>query len=146
MIREPLIFEISDEGKRAFCLPELDVLSFGYEGLDPFEPFDEAWRKRIEATQAVSCQHALRSAVGTAEHLQVYLWFDGPELQIELVFWNDKTFPPGLSPGEYERRIHRLVSLAEACRAGVTGARCILSAEWNGTTEELLNRPGVVVW
>jgi len=27
MIREPLIFEISDEGKRAFFLPELDVPS-----------------------------------------------------------------------------------------------------------------------
>ena len=25
MIREPLIFEISDKGKRAFCLPKLDV-------------------------------------------------------------------------------------------------------------------------
>lgn len=127
-------------------LPELNVLSFGYEGLDPSEPFDEAWRKRIAATQAVSCQHALRSANGTAEHLQIYLWFDGPQLEVELVFWNDMTFPPSLSPGEYERRTHRLVSLAEACRAGVTGARCVLSTEWNGTPEELLNRPGVVVW
>ena len=125
-------------------LPDLKILTFGNE--DVQEPFDEGWCGRVEATQAASCQHSLLSAEGTTEHLQIYHWIDGSGLEVELVFWNDMTFPPNLSPRERERRLSRLVSVAEACREGVAAARCVLSDEWNGTTQELLNRPGVLVW
>jgi hypothetical protein len=130
-------------------LPALEVLSFENEALDPAEPFDANWRSRFESTEARSCQHSLRSANGTARHLQMYLWIDSKAgmLEVELVFWNDLTFPESLEIEDCRQRLAGLVSLADACRTGVPRARCILAAEHNGPTEEL-EKPGrsVVVW
>jgi hypothetical protein len=97
-----------------------------------------------------SCQHALRSANGTARHLQVYLWLDSKAamLEVEFAFWNELTFPRDVGIEERERRFDALLSLAEKCRAGIPGARCALAAEHNGPTEDLLEKPRefVVVW
>ena len=131
-------------------LPMLEITSFGDETLEPPEPFDATWHSRLESTPSHSCQHSLRSANGTARHLQIYLWADvkAAALEVELVFWNDLTFPQNLVAGEHEQRLKALVSLAEACRTGVLGARCILTPEHNGPTEELLERHDgyVAVW
>lgn len=131
-------------------LPVLEITSFENEAFEHPEPFDAVWRFRMKSTPARNCQHSLRSANGTARHLQIYLWadVDAGTLEVELVFWNDLTFPHNLEPVEREQRLRALISLAEACRIGVSGARCILTPEHNGPTEELLERNDeyVVVW
>ena len=131
-------------------LPELEVTSFEDATLESPEPFDSVWRSRFESAPSRNCQHSLRSANGTARHLQIYLWADveAATLEVELVFWNDLTFPTNLELVEREQRLRALVSLAEACRTGVPRARCILAPEHNGPTEELLegNDEHVVVW
>jgi hypothetical protein len=131
-------------------LPVLEVTSFGDKTLEHPQPFDAVWRSRLESTPSQNCQHSLRSANGTAQHLQIYLWVDAKAatLEVELVFWNDLTFPQTLGTVEREQRLKALVSLAEACRTGVPGARCILTAEHNGPTEQLLERHDeyVLVW
>ena len=131
-------------------LPVLEITSFEDETLEQPEPFDAVWRSRLESTPGRNCQHSLRSANGTARHLQVYLWADveAATLELELVFWNDLTFPHSLEAAGREQRLRALVTLAEACRTGVPGARCILASEHNGPTEELLERHDeyVVVW
>lgn len=131
-------------------LPMLEVTSFEDEALDAPEPFDTVWRSRMESAPARNCQHSLRSANGTPRHLQIYLWADvkAATLEVELVFWNDLTFPHDIGAAEREQRLRALVSLAEACRKGVHGARCILAPEHNGPTEELLESHGedLVVW
>lgn len=129
-------------------LPALEVVTFQSEGLETYEPFDTRWRSRFESKPSVSCQHSLLSATGTAQHLQVYLWIDleAAVLELELVFWNDITFPRGLELGVCKQRLQSLVSLAEACRVGVSDARCVLAAEHNGPIEELLQNDHVVLW
>ena len=131
-------------------LPALEVVSFGDETLDRPELFDASWRSRFQSTQSHNCQHSLRSAYGTAEHLQIYLWVkvEAAMLEVEFVFWNDLTFPKSLETEERDRRLDVLISLAEACRTSIAGAKCILTPEHNGSTEELLeNHDGrVVVW
>lgn len=131
-------------------LPDLVVLT--YEGIDlePPEPFNATWRSRFEFMPRRSCLHGLRSATDTERHLQVYLSVDteAAKLEVEFVFWNPATFPQSLEPEERERRLESLVSLADACRAGVSGGQCILAGEHNGPTDELLvkHRESVVVW
>jgi hypothetical protein len=131
-------------------LPALEVVSFSDEWLECSESFDASWRSRFQSPQSHNCQHSLRSAYGTAQHLQIYLWVDAEAamLEVEFVFWNDLTFPKSLEIEERDRRLDALISLAEACRTGITGARCVLAPEHNGPTEELLeNHDGlVVVW
>ncbi len=123
-------------------LPLLEITSFENETLELPRPFDGVWRSRLESIPSCNCQHSLRSANGTARHLQIYLWADveGETLEVELVFWNDLTFPRNLDASEREQRLGGLVRLAEACRTGVTGAHCILAPEHNGSPEELLDR------
>ena len=54
MIREPLIFEISDKGKRAFVFPELDVpVNENVFGNFPL-------RKQIEGFPQVSALEVIR--------------------------------------------------------------------------------------
>lgn len=131
-------------------LPMLEIMNFGDESFEPPEPFDTIWHSRLESAPSHNCQHSLRSANWTARHLQIYLWVDveTATLEVELVFWNDLTFPQNINAVEYEQRLKALVSLAEACRTGVPGARCILSPEYNGPTGELLERYDeyVIVW
>lgn len=82
------------------------------------------------------------------QHLQVYLRFDlkAIALEVEIVFWNDITFPQNLRPDEREQRLEALLSLAEACRNGFSDARCILAAEHNGPVKELLELESTVIW
>jgi hypothetical protein len=131
-------------------LPDLELTSFQDQVLETSVPFDASWRSRLELAPGCTCQHSLRSAKGTARHLQVYLWIDAKSsmIEVELVFWNDLTFPQSLGAEECEQRFETLMSLAEACRAGVSGARCLLTAEHSGPTEELLKKDekAVVVW
>lgn len=128
-------------------LPSLEVTGFDDSTLEHPEPFDAAWRSRFASVPLRSGHHSLRSA---AEELQIHLWVDAATatFEVELVFWNDVTFPPGLAIAVYARRFDTLVSLAERCRVGARGAKCILTPEHNGPTAELLaeDRAHVVVW
>lgn len=131
------------------ALPELQVTMFDGNSFEP-EPFSPAWKMRLETCLESDGQIGLVSARGSAMHLQIYLWPDSHAvaLEVELVFWNDWTFPPELAADEREQRLQALVGLAEACRAGVPGAICLLAPEHNGATEELLRMPErrVVCW
>lgn len=129
-------------------LPALEVTAFDDEALEDSEPFDSKWRSRFASTPSSVCFRNLRSAAGTARHLQVHLWGDVTTglLEVELVFWNDLTFPQGLVASEREQRLDTLLSLAEACRRDVPDARCLLTSEHNGPIEELLEDRSVVVW
>lgn len=131
-------------------LPALEVTGAGDRALEHSESFNAKWRSRIESVRSDACMYWLLSASGTAQHLQIIVWVDPktPELEVEFVFWNNLTFPPSLQTWEREQRLEALISLAEACRAGVPGARCILAAEHNGPIEEVLENDDEfkVVW
>ncbi|QNM98823.1 hypothetical protein [Chitinimonas koreensis] len=129
-------------------LPELEVISFDSETFENSETFDADWRIRLETVPDHNCQHSLRSACGTAQHLQVYLWIDvsAKLVELDLVFWNDLTFPPGLAVEEYEQRLLSLCSLVEDCRAGVKNSKCILTPEYNGPISELEKHDYIVQW
>jgi hypothetical protein len=90
----------------------------------------------------------VHSARGTNEHLQIYLWTSaGPgPFDLEFVFWNDLTFPSDLDAAELDRRLQRLVELADDCRAGSPESRCILATEHNADPRELLANPHVIIW
>lgn len=130
------------------ALPALEVLSYKNDSMESAEPFDASWRARFETRPGINCQHSLRSANGTAHHLQVYLWLHEEQglLEVELVFWNDITFPPGLEVQEYENRLQSLVNIAEGCRVGASGAQCLLAPEHNGPVEELAHNENVICW
>ncbi|SMC27314.1 hypothetical protein SAMN02745857_02811 [Andreprevotia lacus DSM 23236] len=130
------------------ALPALEVLAHAGETLATGSPFDRQWQARLESIPSHACQHALRSACGSAQHLQIYLWLDPGEgwLELELVFWNDMTFPAGLCIDEYEQRLQALCAIVEQCRSGVPGTSCILTAEHNGPTSELEKHVHAVRW
>ena len=131
-------------------LPTIKITTFVNETFEFPEAINSEWLFRLKAIPIKSCQHALLSASGTAQHLQIYLWIDveTATLEVELVFWNDLTFPNHLDTHEYEQRLQTLVLLAEACRQGTPEAQCILAPEHNGPIEELLERQNAyrVVW
>jgi len=126
----------------------LEVLSFDGKEFYQSEPFDTDWSLRFQTTPSYSGLRSLGSAIGTPQHLQIYLRFDlkAIALEVEIVFWNDITFPQNLSPEEREQRLEALLSLAEACRNGFSDARCILAAEHNGPVKELLELESTVIW
>jgi hypothetical protein len=128
-------------------LPDL-VIDAGHAGDSEVSKAVVQELQRIEAGALTDGVHAFVSAHGTSEHLQVYVLSSeaGDPFDLEIVFWNDLTFPRTLDSVELERRFKRIVGLAENCRAGVTEARCILATEHNGDPRELLAKPCVVVW
>lgn len=132
-------------------LPAVEVTDYDEGGIGSRPPFDAAWRARFVALPRENVQRALISASGTARHLQIYLWLDPYDgtLDVELVFWNDMTFPTDVATAERARRFDALVSLAENLRAGAPDARCVLSSEHNGSAHELFESPfreRCVVW
>ncbi len=124
------------------ALPELQVTGFDGNSFEP-GPFSPAWNTWLETCQESNGPHALVSERGSATHLQIYHWPDthGVAPDVVLVFCNDWTSPPELPAGEREQRLQALVGLAEACRAGVPGAICLLAPEHTRATEELLQMP-----
>lgn len=128
-------------------LSEVGVEMIADEALNPPRALDEAMLARMRDRSERNL-HVLCSARGTAEHVQIRLSMnDDPSLlDLELVFWNDLTFPPGLEVVEYSRRLERLVGLAERCRGGSPKSRCILATEHNGDPRELLAHPNAIVW
>ena len=129
-------------------LPALEVISFNNEALENSEPFDAGWRLRFQSMPSQNCLHSLRSANGSARHIQVYLWLDTSAslLELEIVFWNDMTFPHGLAIEEYERRLQSLCEIVERCRVGAPNAICMLAPEHNGPTAELEGKAHVFRW
>jgi len=129
-------------------LPGLKVSADGEGALVDPEVFSEVWRDRICAIPVVESYYSLISAYGTSEHLQIYLFIGPPSepLEVEFVFWNDLTFPPSIPDRERARRLDQSVDLAEDCRRGAPGARCILSSEHNADPRELLSCSHALVW
>jgi hypothetical protein len=129
-------------------LPDVVVEACSGEALDGSRELNEATFALLAVPTTGESQHALVSARGTAEHLQIYIWTAAgcAPFDIEFVFWNDLTFPSGLSADELSARFDRLVGLADACRGEAARSRCILSSEHNGDPRELIGSPHVVVW
>ena len=127
--------------------PTLEVLEVDGVSLDPPAEFDTHWHDQV-LESAYETPVALRSGKETDRHLQIYLWISESKkaVDVEFVFWNDMTFPAGISSEVLSTRFDRLVNLAEACRSGAPEARCILSDEHNGDPRELLLRPDILVW
>ena len=128
-------------------LPALEVLGY-CEAYEKSQAFDYEWYKRLKEFPELNCQYSLRAASGEREFLQIYIENSaGPQMfDVELVFWNDLTFPPHLSEAERKAELLRLVDLAEQCRAGQPESPCILSGEHNGDPKELLDSEYAVVW
>lgn len=140
--RLPVVIDVIAE------LPALEVISFDDEVFKLSKPFNDFWYSKLKAIPKNNYWRSLRSACSTHQHLQIYLWLDvhAVDLVVELVFWNDMTFPCGISAEEREQRLKALLELAEGFREGIFGARCILAAEHNGSIKELLELKTVVVW
>ena len=128
-------------------LPALEVLGY-CEAYEESQAFDHEWHERLKVFPETNCQYSLRAASGKREHLQIYIENSAGPLMfdVELVFWNDLTFPPHLSEAERKAELLRLVDLAEQCRAGQPESPCILSDEYNGDLEKLLDSEYAVVW
>jgi hypothetical protein len=129
-------------------LPEVHVHVLCGETLDPPAPLDLALLERMGRPTAQESEHILGSAYETSEHLQIYIStpVGGATFDVEFVFWNDLSFPADLDAAERSRRLERLVALAEACRAGSSTSRCILSDEHNRDPRELLACEYAVIW
>lgn len=129
-------------------IPELEVVIDGRESLAHPKAFDSAWLHRMRSVPEGDSWYGLLSDAAGAGRLQINLWpvAASEPLDLEFVFWNDLAFPPQLSSAEHAVRFARLVQLAEDCRRGAVGARCILAPEHNGDPREILGRPGTFVW
>lgn len=129
-------------------LPDVVVDACEGDTVEPARAPDEQLLRRLQAPTASDSQHALCSARGTKEHLQIYIWTSsgGGAFDLEFVFWNDRTFPPNLDAVELDGRLQRLVELADSCRVGAPESRCILTTEHNGDPHELRANAHVIVW
>lgn len=127
-------------------LPSPQISMFRSIGLEQPEPLDAQWLQRLGVPPEKLSQDAFVSAYGTERHLQIDLWHKSEYMEINLVFWNDLTFPPQLTTDELGRRLDRLVDFAEACRAGCPGSICILYGERYGDPRELLDCRKAVKW
>ena len=112
-------------------LPDLEVTSFREETVEGSRNFDELWQTQLTSASPTNIQLAeLVSASGTSDHLQVYIWLsERGQIEVELCFWVDLTFPPDLDETELTRRFDRLITIANACRAGATESMCVLGSE-----------------
>lgn len=126
--------------ERIARIPRLRVCIDGREALAEPRPFDAAWLARMLSPPAGDAWYGLQSDAEDLGGLQVHAWPVAPAepLDLELVFWSDRAFPPRLSTAERARRWDGLLDIAEDCRRGAPGARCILAAEHNGDPRELL--------
>jgi len=129
-------------------LPEVVANVCAGETLEPPAKLNEQLLARMRLPTPEASQHAFFSAAETSEHLQIYMWTPAGRgnIDLELVFWNDLSFPRGLDEGELARRLDRLVALADACRGENSSTRCILSGEHNTDPRDLLDKPYVLVW
>jgi len=134
--------------KTIVSLPDVVVGICAGDDIEPARTPDDELLRRLRAPTVTESQHSLHSAHGTSEHLQIYIWTSrGPgPFDLEFVFWNDLTFPSSVDAAERERRLLRLVELADTCRGTAPGARCILAPEHNGDPRELLTGSHVIVW
>lgn len=129
-------------------LPDLEVLSSGEAEIEEPVRFDNQWEQRLRVLPDEEILHLLRSANGTARHLQIYVFVDATSdnLEVEFVFWNDLTFPKNVSESELRARFGNLLKIARECRNGVPGSHCVLSGEHNGDPHELLDAEWTLVW
>lgn len=130
------------------ALPDLEVISSDEAELEEPVRFDSQWEQRLRAHRDPESLHLLRSASGTAHHLQIYVFVDSANdyLEVEFVFWNDLTFPNNVSESELRARFGNLLKLARECRKGVPSSRCVLSGEYNGDPHDLLDSEWALVW
>ncbi len=129
-------------------LPDLEILSSGDAKIEEPVRFDDKWEKRLRLHPDQAIEHSLRSASGTARHLQIYVFIDPANdcIELEFVFWNDLTFPKSVSEPELRARLENLLKLARECRKDVPGSRCVLSGEHNGDPRDLLDSEWALVW
>ncbi|MEO1482288.1 MAG: hypothetical protein AAFU77_09305 [Myxococcota bacterium] len=109
-------------------------------GLEEPLPLDVATESRLATPSSKDTNHGFLVDWETENDVQVYVWIpnDGPFFELEIVFWNDLSFPLSLDLEERLRKFTRLLEIAETIRSVACGRYVILAAEHKGPTEELL--------
>ena len=126
--------------------PELIVISS--ESLAVPLPLTRESISRLQEGEGEAVQHSIRGSFSGDHDLCFYIWIDGKKqiFEVEMVFWNDITFPEANSEHQHIDTLARLVDLAERIRSRANSSKCILSPEHNGPTEELFSNEHVVIW
>ena len=116
-----------------------------YDGihLNSEQPLTALMRQKLVERSRVSTVHSLRAKVAQRTNCYFYFWIDAERgrLEIEMVFWNDLSFPAGLSLSKHKAMLGSLLRVAHHIRGENHQSRCILSTEYNSEPRELLKRP-----
>lgn len=117
---------------------------------------NEAWpltkpvRHTLIACSEHNTVHSLRAWVSNRSTCYFYLWINAEtqRMEIEMVFWNDFSFPAGLPMAEHKRMLGRLLRIAQQLRGDNHQSKCILSREYNSEPRELLkgHMHQVAIW
>jgi hypothetical protein len=109
---------------------------------------DDKTVNKIIAASTKNSQHAIQGNFSEKETCVYYVWVDADKklLEVEMAFWNDTSFPKGKSEEEHKRTLAKYVSVANDIKLLGEECVCILSNEWNGNTNELLQKEWAVIW
>jgi hypothetical protein len=125
-----------------------EILSCAGESLETPELLTSESKNQLLVTPATSTQHSIRCTLFSERDICFYIWVEPVKgtHEIEIVFWNDLSFPEDHSISEHIKAFSVLVALAERIRGSSVASKCILSGEHNGPTEELLANERSIIW
>ncbi len=126
------------------------VLRFDGINLDRERPLSRKVRDSLIHSSNKSTVHSLRAVVAGRANCYFYFWIDAEKqsLETEMVFWNDLSFPPGLSVAQHKQMLGKLLRIAHRIRGNNHHSTCILSPEYNSEPRELLKAgdKDVAIW
>lgn len=117
--------------------------------LSPCLPLDALQLQRILRSSTHSTVHCLKGMLpneGVCCHFYLWIKPERGQIEVEMVFWNDVCFPPGLPLQRHKRVLGSLLRLADQLRGDHHQSRCILSHEYNAEPRGLLNSSQVAIW
>ncbi len=124
------------------------ILRLDGRNLDVEVPLDEISLGDLLRRSHKTTVHSVRGRVPGDANCYFYLWLDAEQraLEVEMVFWNDLTFPAGRSVDEHKQVLGHYLRIAHRIRGNNHQSKCILSAEYNSEPRELLSSEEVIIW
>jgi hypothetical protein len=129
-------------------LTEVKLLRFDGRNLDRAIPLTPAVKDNLLQYGHKSTVHSLSGLAVDRVLCYFYLWTDAETrtFEVEIVFWNDASFPAGRTVVEHKRTLGGLLRMAQQVRGDHHESKCILTPEHNGDPKALLGSDEVVVW
>jgi hypothetical protein len=124
------------------------VLTVDYWTLENELTLDNETTNRILQTSSQYSQHVIRGNFSEQETCVYYLWIDTDEklIDVEMVFWNDTSFPSERTEQEHKATLAKYIEVANYIKVLGENSTCVLSGEWNGNHKELLEKEWAVIW